>query len=514
MSFDDTDLNNALRKTDNSLSFENYYALYAPEFSEYVLGQYINSSGVVTQNTSKNYATVRYNIPDEAVWINFNISQIYVTNSTYSVVAFYNESGKFIYSILSTTLKRGQYNNSVSGTIPSGTSYIIVSYAGFSTLTNNVNSFIVSGRTYIEKQTIVANGRYSSDSTLQYYLSIPNTNNTTSIAVNGKIEILHSTISSCDFYYASYDADYTNRTLFRHITGVSHTDHEITLCNNAFTGTNMPSTTAAYIGIIINIGVTAPVTSSGAIAIQNMSVNPAILSNVTINNTPITNVKYPQGPIYANFGVKENVGYNPLMGARICCLGDSLTGVYYKTEEESWPFLIAKWNNAQVDNLGVSSCPLTQYNYEGTAISTRSANLSASKFYTHIFVMAGANDFNLDVPIGNNDDSTNTTFKGAINYTIDHLTSIFPCAKLVFATTYRRNINYRDKPYADAMLEVCALRSVPCLNNYENSGVRFFDEDWIVQFGATNSLGNNHLNNAGDLFVAPRFEQALKYGIL
>ena len=126
--------------------------------------------------------------------------------------------------------------------------------------------------------------------------------------------------------------------------------------------------------------------------------------------------------------------------------------------------------------------------------------------------MAGANDYNLSAPIGQNTDTTNTTFKGAVNYTINALTNLFPCAKIIFATTYRRNANRNDKVYADAMMEVCALRSIPCLNNYENSGVRFFDEDWITQFGATNALGNNHLNNAGDLFVAPRFEQALKYG--
>lgn len=498
----------------SALEVENYYIKYAPKPTAYVLGQFVNSSGNVTSNPGNNYATVRYDVENNE-WFNFILEQVYITSSTYCVIAFYQFDGTFISGILSSRFTSGTYNYNIKGLIPSQASYIIVSYAGFSSLSNYVNNFWTYGRTPTEKQTIIANGRWNNNNTLQYYLSIPNSSNSSFIAVNGKITVSSQVkISSCDFYYATYGANYEGRQLFRHITDVEHTDNVIPLAYNSFTGTSMPSSSSAYIGVVINIVITPPTTSTGASAIQNMGIAPSILSNVTINNVPITNVHYPAGPVYANFGLKMNEGYNPLLGARICCLGDSLTAVYYKTEEESWPYLIAKWNNAQVDNLGVSGCPLTQYNYDGTSISSRAANLTASKYYTHIFVMAGANDYNLNAPIGQNADTTNTTFKGAINYTIDQLTAKFPYSKIVFATTYRRNVNYNDKPYADAMLEVCALRSIPCLNNYENSGVRFFDEDWMAQFGATNELGNNHLNNAGDLFVAPRFEHALKYGAL
>ena len=138
-------------------------------------------------------------------------------------------------------------------------------------------------------------------------------------------------------------------------------------------------------------------------------------------------------------------------------------------------------------------------------MAERVDDLDASKYYSHIFVMGGANDYNYSIPIGTNSDTEITTFKGAVKHIITTLTNKFPRAKIVFGTTYRRNQEYLDKPYADAMLEICKIYSIPCLNNYENSGVQFFNEEWMKIYGAINALGNNHLNAAGDLFVAPRF---------
>ena len=371
-----------LKKLNNSIEIESFYTVYAPPASSYELGKFINASGVATASATHNYAIVRYNVGANCVWTRFTVSQVYVPSGTaYSVVAFYDNDDTFISSVLSSDYTGGRYN-AVSGTIPPNTAYMIVTYGGFASLANNVNATYVYGKTAAEAQKTVASGR-PDNNTLQLYLSIPNSESSQFIAANGNIKVPERVISSVDFYFTTYDTGYTNRQLFRHITGVTHTDHEVDIHDNSFVGTNMPATTSAYIGIVINITLAAPATSTGASAIQNMNTACAVLTNFTINNTPITNVRYPQGPAYTNYGVQMNEGYNPLMGARICCLGDSLTAVYYKTEEESWPYLIAKWNNARVDNLGVSSCPLTQYNYSGDAISTRAANLSSSKYYTH-----------------------------------------------------------------------------------------------------------------------------------
>lgn len=204
-----------------------------------------------------------------------------------------------------------------------------------------------------------------------------------------------------------------------------------------------------------------------------------------------------------------------MFGGRLCCIGDSLTAVYYKDETESWPYLIAKWNSMMYDNLGVSGCPMAYTaSYPGTCMAAMVDGLDPDKKYTHIFVMGGANDYNYSIPIGTNSDNTIDTFKGAVNHMIEKLTQLYPTAHIVFATTYCRQASRADKPYADAMLEVCALKGIPCLNNYENSGVQFFDANWAGKFAAENDTINHHLNAAGDLFVAPRFENALKYGVM
>jgi hypothetical protein len=60
------------------------------------------------------------------------------------------------------------------------------------------------------------------------------------------------------------------------------------------------------------------------------------------------------------------------------------------------------------------------------------------------------------------------------------------------------------------MIEVCRLKGVPCIDNYHESGVHFFNEAWITVYGANNALGNNHFNALGDEYVSWIFENKLK----
>lgn len=200
---------------------------------------------------------------------------------------------------------------------------------------------------------------------------------------------------------------------------------------------------------------------------------------------------------------------NPLRGKLLAFMGDSLTATYYKTEKESWPYLIANRNTASYVNLGISGNPVAEKeSYTGTPMCDRLNTIPDNAKY--IMVMGGANDYNLSIPIGENTDTIKTTFKGALNYMIDYIITNYPRAKLLFATTYQRTSNKADEVYATAMIEVCKLNGVPCIDNYHNSGVHFFNASWMAIYGATNALGNNHLNAAGDEYVSWIFEKALK----
>lgn len=207
---------------------------------------------------------------------------------------------------------------------------------------------------------------------------------------------------------------------------------------------------------------------------------------------------------------------NPLYHKKLTFVGDSLTGVYYKNADEVWTYLIANRNDATQVNLGLSGSPIAQTgSYENPPICNRLDSIPADSDY--IMIMGGTNDFNLNVPIGNNTDTNKTTFKGALNYIINYLITNFPNAKILFATTYRRNESRNDEPYATAMIDICRLQNIPCVDNYHSSGVHFFNEAWMTVNGAwtwtgdaSEKMTNRHLNKNGDYLVSYHFENALK----
>lgn len=210
---------------------------------------------------------------------------------------------------------------------------------------------------------------------------------------------------------------------------------------------------------------------------------------------------------------------NPLYGKTLSFMGDSLTAVYYKTESESWVSLIGARNGSNVINLGISGNPIAHSSSYtdngGVAMSERLSTIDHASNY--IMLMGGANDFNHNVPIGNDTDSTINTFKGALNYSIEYLITNYPTSKLLFATTYQRDANKLDEPYANAMLDICKSKGVRCVDNYHSSGVHFFNEAWMTIYGAwtyggdpSTKMTNRHLNALGDEYVSWIFENALK----
>lgn len=488
---------------------------YANQIKETGNG-FVSMTGVITANNNYKYA--KYVLKNSSEKIRVASNHVYGTSSNYAVFAFFNASDELIKAVSNQVVNptsSGKWVYYYEQDIPINSSYVLITFASMASSTSfdNIDEY---GFYKPSEHKMAFNQGPDTSYQQQFYFHLPTSElgDYDSLALNIKLSTAQPVLDY-DILFAGYDEDYSNRKIAFYkngkTTGIDGNKIEI---HANFQDTSVSLRDKHFVGVVVNLTYEAPSLNTGAY-LRFMNQYGVISEYCTINDIPVTLVQYPSAafPYYTSREYHEP--FNPMYGGFLCAIGDSLTAVYYKSEAESWVSRIAQWNNMRYENRGISGNPMAKISTYtgGKCMAERVDDLDRNKCYTHIFVMGGANDYNLQIPIGENTDTEITTFKGAVNHIIKRLTDDFPMAKIVFATTYRRNEAYRDKPYADAMLEVCKLHSIPCLNNYEDSGVQFFNERWMTWFGATNALGNNHLNAAGDLFVAPRFEHALKYGV-
>lgn len=482
---------------------------------------FIDRTGALRSNS--NYKWTRYEILPAATSV--VISSIYVagSSSSYYIVCAYDANGTALGGLPNTDIapSGGNTFSGVEYTLPSGTAYIIVSWGNHASDTDYGH---VRQRGFwkppIDKRvfTVALNDNQQQ----LFFLYVPRTSLSGSGAIPLSVDARFRTerpVASIVYTYAGYDENFENPVTGKSGTATVFADNQLpdvhwNLCNTA------QLVDAYYVGF--TLAITYKMTAhgkSGPYARRGFQQHPAhgvTFEYAKINGVDAAGVIHPDAPISEEIAWSR--GYNPMFGGRLCTIGDSLTAVHYKMEDESWPYLIAKWNCMSYDNKGLSGCPVAHCSGFSTSMAEIVDGLDASKRYTHIFIMGGANDYNYSVPIGTNTDTEITTFKGAIVHIITALTEKFPGARVVFATTYRRTVTSArgDEPYAVAMREVCAYWGVPCLDNYNQSGVRMTSTGWMDLFAGIDTAGNKtlHLNAAGDLWVAPRFEAALKYGVL
>ena len=203
---------------------------------------------------------------------------------------------------------------------------------------------------------------------------------------------------------------------------------------------------------------------------------------------------------------------SPLQGKTLLAIGDSFVKGHTLTEDQTWvskialrngmtPYIHATNGVSLAYASGQSATALVQ------ALGTITSQVSVADY---IIVLIGHNDANPDlnggtaIPIGENTDTRNTTFKGALNQTISALLDAYPTAKLLFLTPFnRRGI---EEPYAEAMKEVCGNWCVPCFDNYHSSGICFQSDAQAGVYELSDSL---HLNEAGQERISRLYESIL-----
>lgn len=183
----------------------------------------------------------------------------------------------------------------------------------------------------------------------------------------------------------------------------------------------------------------------------------------------------------------------------LVAIGDSLIYGNKLGNDATWVNKLAARHNMTVYNHGINGNTVARQQTEtkNQPMCVRYADMENGADY--VVVLGGANDKRLSVPLGEDDSTDDTTFKGALNVLISGLTEKYPRAHILFMTNYDRwpsknKLGISDIDYVDAMISVCARRSIPCFDNYRESGVSFRDPEtlkWLDE-GIVLGIGENH----------------------
>lgn len=160
------------------------------------------------------------------------------------------------------------------------------------------------------------------------------------------------------------------------------------------------------------------------------------------------------------------------------CLGDSITYGYVPNGggvqmERPYPEQLKSY-------LGLKK--VRNYGVNGATLSINSADrIIMSQSYKEmdddaqiITVMGGSNDFERGLPLGNLNDTQNSTVYGALDTLAKGLRAKYPNAFIFFMTTFKlgdylpevNSAGYTLQDVADAVIEVCAKYDIPVLDMY------------------------------------------------
>lgn len=249
----------------------------------------------------------------------------------------------------------------------------------------------------------------------------------------------------------------------------------------------------------------------------------------------------------------NNNGALPLEGKSIVMFGDSIT------ENGTYPEQFAELSKAQVIKAGFGGCRMAQHQQAGTGLlydkqsMYRLVDYIKNKDFSelvqatedmvrangddnrpqafrlrdtnwdnvdYITIFFGTNDYGGDIPIGNNEDTDGTTFKGAVNKVIKTLGESVPHIKIMFITPFYRSrfISGDNKDsdnfvnaagaklndYVQAIEELAEKNHIPVLNMMKESGINKYNSEKYLSDGL-------HPNTFGYTYLAEQFSKKLPY---
>ncbi|MDY3058336.1 MAG: GDSL-type esterase/lipase family protein [Mediterraneibacter faecis] len=203
-----------------------------------------------------------------------------------------------------------------------------------------------------------------------------------------------------------------------------------------------------------------------------------------------------------------------LNGKIIVVIGDSLIHGNDLGNDVAWCKILENKSGASVYNYGINGNAISSVRGAiGSPMSVRYSDIEELPTADIIIVEGGANDKNNSCPIGALSDANNNTFIGACNVLIDGIRALNPTARLLFMTTYPRysnadNNGKKEQDFADAMINACRNKSVPCFDNLE-IGIDFTNANlktWCDEGIYLGNTSNQHFSPKGYEFIYPKYK--------
>lgn len=207
---------------------------------------------------------------------------------------------------------------------------------------------------------------------------------------------------------------------------------------------------------------------------------------------------------------EDSKGKSALTGIRMLGMGDSLLCGHLEGNGASWFDAIGRKYGMVYYNFAVSG-ETVAYSDQAKAehgaasmVRRQEAIIEKVQDVDLIILEGGTNDKGDDIPIGEDSDYQDSSFKGALNIMIDRFQAAYPDALIVCMTPYRwtngktnsLGLTYSD--YSQAMKEICSLQGVLCLDNERNSSVDFGNDAYLQWADEGLSFGfadvNRHFN--------------------
>lgn len=213
----------------------------------------------------------------------------------------------------------------------------------------------------------------------------------------------------------------------------------------------------------------------------------------------------------------------PLADKTAVFVGDGITAGINCQDAKYWEILKEGLELGETNAMGLeNSCISGVANNGVDSLISRIDSIPQADLIT---IFMGTNDYTYDTPLGSINDTTDTSFYGALNQIITTLQAKYPNAKIVFATPTHRygyGINsatgeqftldtlpngagYSLVDYVNAIKQACEKYSVACVDLYSDLDMDVSDEDTRLYY----MEDGLHLTSAGHRLVADYLEHAL-----
>lgn len=195
---------------------------------------------------------------------------------------------------------------------------------------------------------------------------------------------------------------------------------------------------------------------------------------------------------------------NELYNLKWNALGDSLTSAI-GTAINYQNYISGKYSIVP-RNYGIAGSTIASGTDSSNPMVERYANMDDNADIITIF--GGTNDYGAQIKLGEDDSTDTSTFKGALNVIIDGLMRKYPGKRIGFITPMQRADIYKTVPletYVNAMVKICANKSIPCLDLYHNGNLNpAIDIIANTFFRVMVSSGSDklHLNEKGHLVIS------------